>query len=110
MIYSFGANGFFELLGLGNQPFTSTSTPTPIEGISSVRGMSASGTTAVALLQSGTATSPRLSLSPSEGSLTVTWKVPANRTNCATCRWARANTAKARKAAAKANAACSSPG
>ena len=77
VIYSFGANGFFELLGLGNQPFTTTSTPTPIEGISSVRGMSASGTTAVALLQSGTATSPRLSVSSAEGSLTVTWKVPS---------------------------------
>ncbi len=77
VIYSFGASGFFELLGLGSQPFTSTSTPTPIEGIASVRGMSASGTTAVALLQSGTAVPPRISLSPSEGSLTVTWKVPS---------------------------------
>ncbi len=75
VIYSFGAGGFFELLGLGNQPFTNTPTPTPIEGIASVRGVSASGTTAVALLQSGTAVPPRISLSPAEGSLTVTWKV-----------------------------------
>jgi alpha-tubulin suppressor-like RCC1 family protein len=77
VVYAFGSGGFFELLGLGNQPFTSTSTPTPIEGISSVRGISASGTTAVALLQSGTAVPPRLSLNSSEEALTFTWKVPA---------------------------------
>jgi len=77
VIYSFGAGGFYELLGLGNQPFTSTPTPTPIEGIPSVRAVSASGTTAVALLQRGTAPPPRLSLSSAEGALTFTWKVPA---------------------------------
>lgn len=77
VIYSFGGGGFFELLGLGNQSFTSTPTPTPIEGIASVRGVSASGTTAVALLQTGTAVSPRLSLSSSEAALTVTWRVPS---------------------------------
>jgi len=76
VLYAFGTGGFFELLGLGTQSLPST-TPTPIEGISPVRGISASGTTAVALLQTGTAVAPRVSLSPSEGSLTFTWKVPA---------------------------------
>ncbi len=75
VIYSFGAGGFFELLGLGNQSFTTTSTPTPIEGIASVRGVSASGTTAVALLQSGSPAAPRMALSASEEALTLTWKV-----------------------------------
>ncbi len=76
VIYSFGAGGFFELLGLGNQSFTTTSTPTPIEGVPSVRGISASGTTAVALLQTGTPSPPRLRLSSSEEALTLTWNVP----------------------------------
>jgi len=76
VIYSFGAAGFYELLGLGNQPFNNTSTPTPIEGIPSVRGVAASGTTAVALLQTGRPEPPRLSLSASEETLTFSWRVP----------------------------------
>ena len=50
---------------------TSTSTPTPIKASPRCAACRASGTTAVALLQSGSAASPRSPLSPSEGSLTV---------------------------------------
>jgi alpha-tubulin suppressor-like RCC1 family protein len=75
VIYSFGGTGFFELLGLGNQPFTSTSTPTPIEGMPSVRGIATSSTTAVALLQTGAGPAARVSLTPAEEALTVHWHV-----------------------------------
>jgi alpha-tubulin suppressor-like RCC1 family protein len=67
VIYSFGANGIHELLGLGRQfegqqgPSTETSTPTPIEGLPSVAEAAGGATFGAALVDSAGAP-PGLSL------------------------------------------------
>jgi alpha-tubulin suppressor-like RCC1 family protein len=77
VIYAFGGQGGFELLGLGNVEFTSTATPTAIQGLASVQDISVSTTTAVATLESGPGHAPLLALTPGEESLTTEWSVPA---------------------------------
>ena len=77
MIYSFGRNGLQELLGLGESAPEATSTPTPIKGLPSVGGVSASSTTAVALLQEGSPPAPLLSLGSATEALEVDWTAPA---------------------------------
>lgn len=76
IVYSFGGGGSYELLGLDNPALVSTATPTPIEGLGPVSGISASTTTALALLGAGTR-APALGLSASEEALTATWSVKA---------------------------------
>jgi alpha-tubulin suppressor-like RCC1 family protein len=73
-IYSFGGNGPFELLGLGNG-FTSTTTPTRIQGLGPVHAIGASTTTVVAILESGSGRVPPISLMSFEEALTPEWDV-----------------------------------
>jgi len=75
VIYSFGGNGTWELLGLGNVNITGTTTPTAIPGIGSVHGVAASSTTAVALLESGSGHVPPIALATFEQALTPEWNV-----------------------------------
>ena len=75
VIYSFGGNGPFELLGLGNVGFTSTTTPTPIQGLGPVHAIAASTTTAVAILESGSGRVPPITLTSFEEALTPEWNV-----------------------------------
>ena len=75
VLYAFGAGGHYELLGLGNPMLTSTSTPMPIESLSSVGAISASATTAAALLESGSGPTPSLALTAGQETLTANWSV-----------------------------------
>ena len=75
LLYVFGGTGPFELLGLGNVNLTGTTTPTPIPGFGSVHAVSASTTSAVAILESGSGHAPPLTVSPSEEALTPQWNV-----------------------------------
>lgn len=77
VLYSFGASGHYELLGLGDPSLIDTSTPTPVEGLASVAGVSASTTTAVALVESGAGRTPALSVKAAEEELTAFWSVAA---------------------------------
>ncbi len=77
VIYSFGRNGLEELLGLGEAAPESTSTPTPIRGLASVGGVSASSNIGVAFLQEGTPPPPLLSLASATEALEVGWTAAA---------------------------------
>ncbi len=75
VIYSFGGNGPYELLGLGNVNLTTTATPTPIAGLGPVHSVAASTTTAVAILESGAERVPPITLASFEEALTPEWNV-----------------------------------
>ena len=75
VIYSFGGNGAFELLGLGDVNLTGTSTPTAIAGLGSIDAVGASSTTAVAILESGSGRVPPISMTSFEEALTPEWDV-----------------------------------
>ena len=77
VIYSFGRNGTYELLGLGESAPETTATPTPIRGLPSVGGISASSTNGVAYLQEGTPPPPLLSATGTTEALEVGWTAPA---------------------------------
>ena len=77
VVYSFGSTGHDELFGLGNVPYETTSTPTPITSIGPVRSISASLTTAVALLEHEPGRAPVLNAVPEQLGLHVTWDVPS---------------------------------
>jgi alpha-tubulin suppressor-like RCC1 family protein len=73
-IYAFGFNGFWELLGLGRAKegtSTETSTPTKIEGLSSVASVDAGQAVAAALLESGSGPPPILTANPLSSSVEV---------------------------------------
>ena len=78
VIYSFGSTGHYELFGLGNLPYEETSTPTPITSLASVRALSASSTTAAALLESGPGPPSVLTVAPQQEGLAVAWNVPSS--------------------------------
>jgi len=76
--YTFGGNGFWELLGLGEVNFTQESllyTPTAIKGLPSASYVSMSSNKGLAVLE-GAAPSPRVSITPGEGELTLNWTEP----------------------------------
>ncbi len=75
VIYSFGGTGPWELLGLGNVNLVQTTTPTPIQGFGSVHAVSASTTTAMAILESGSTHVPPIALTSFEEGLTPEWDV-----------------------------------
>ena len=75
VVYSFGATGQYELLGLGNVPYESTSTPTPIRSMGSVRALSASSTKAAVLLETAPGPPAVLGATPIEQGLDVTWNL-----------------------------------
>ncbi|HUH80789.1 MAG TPA: IPT/TIG domain-containing protein [Solirubrobacteraceae bacterium] len=75
VIYSFGGNGPWELLGLGDVNLTGTSTPTPIPGLGSVDAVAASSTTAVATLEGASGRVPPIALTSFEEALTPEWDV-----------------------------------
>ncbi len=75
VLYSFGGNGPYELLGLGDVNLTTTVIPTPVSGLGSVRSVAASTTTAVAILESGSGHAPPITLTPFEEALTPEWNV-----------------------------------
>ncbi|HTY96213.1 MAG TPA: hypothetical protein VMB91_04180, partial [Solirubrobacteraceae bacterium] len=75
VIYSFGSTGHDELFGLGNVPYETTSTPTPITSIGPVRSIGVSLTTAVALLEHEPGRPPVLDAVPEQEGLHVTWNV-----------------------------------
>ena len=78
VVYSFGSTGHDELFGLGNVPYETTSTPTPITSIGPVRSISASLTTAVALLEHEPGRAPVLNAVPEQLGLHVTWDVSSS--------------------------------
>jgi alpha-tubulin suppressor-like RCC1 family protein len=75
--YSFGRNGLEEVLGLGELAPESTSTPTPIAGLGSVGGISASSNIGVAWLESGAPPPALLALAPGHESLQLSWTTRA---------------------------------
>ncbi len=75
--YSFGRNGLQELLGLGESAPETTSTPTPIKGLPSVGGVSASSNIAVAYLREGAPPAPLLSAAGATEALEVGWTAAA---------------------------------
>jgi len=77
VIYSFGRGGLQELLGLGESAPEASSTPTPIRGLASVGGISASSTNGVAYLQEGAPPAPLLSAAGAAEALEVGWTAPA---------------------------------
>ena len=77
VVYSFGHNGLEEVLGLGESAPESTSTPTPIRGLPSVGGVSASSNIGIAYLQEGTPPPPQLSVASATEALEVGWTAPA---------------------------------
>jgi len=78
VIYVFGATGHNELFGLGNVPYEETSVPTPITSLGSVRALSASSTTAAALLESAPGPPSVLAASPLQQGLELEWDVPSS--------------------------------
>ncbi len=78
VIYSFGRNGLQEMLGLGESAPEASSTPTPIKGLPSVGGVSASSNIAIAYLQEGSPPAPLLSLGGATEALEVGWTAPAD--------------------------------
>jgi alpha-tubulin suppressor-like RCC1 family protein len=78
VIYVFGATGHDELFGLGNVPYEQTATPTPITSLPPVRALSASLTTAAALLESAPGPPPVLTATPQQQGLEVAWNVPTS--------------------------------
>ena len=75
VLYTFGGNGPYELLGLGNVNLTTTVTPTPILGLGPIHSVAASTTTAVAILESGSGKVPPITLTSFEEALTPEWNV-----------------------------------
>ncbi|HUH80052.1 MAG TPA: hypothetical protein VLZ06_01895 [Solirubrobacteraceae bacterium] len=78
VVYSFGSTGHFELFGLGNVPYETTPTPTPITSIGSVRALSASSTTAATLLEGAPGPPSVLTATPVQQGLDVAWDVPSS--------------------------------
>ena len=77
VIYSFGHNGLEEVLGLGESAPENTPVPTPIKGLPSVGGISASSNIGIAYLQEGAPPSPLLSARSATEALEVGWTAPA---------------------------------
>ena len=77
-MYSFGATGRYELFGLGNLPYETTPTPTPITSIGSVRALSASSTIAAALLEKGPGPPSVFTATPIQLGLEVSWDLPSS--------------------------------
>jgi alpha-tubulin suppressor-like RCC1 family protein len=75
--YSFGRNGLQEVLGLGESAPETTSTPTPIKGLPSVGGVSASSNIAVAYLREGAPPAPLLTAAGATEALEVGWTAAA---------------------------------
>lgn len=72
VLYSFGGNGYEDLLGLGEPLVFGGVEPTPIEGLPSVEGVASSITTGLAILEAP-APEPILTLSPRPAGLQVAW-------------------------------------
>ena len=111
VVYSFGSTGHDELFGLGNVPYETTSTPTPITSIGPVRSISASLTTAVALLEQQPGRAPVLNAVPRTArACTSPGTCPPAPTSSATARPGRANSASPKKRPATPPAKSRSPG
>ena len=65
------------MLGLGESAPETTSTPTPIKGLPSVGGVSASSNIGIAYLQEGAPPAPLLSVASATEALEVGWTAPA---------------------------------
>jgi alpha-tubulin suppressor-like RCC1 family protein len=83
VIYAFGSNTFYELLGLGaayedsvdenGKRIIPDAGPTPITGLASISDVSVAGTTSSAVIENGAPPAPVLTAEPITEALQVTW-------------------------------------